>query len=390
MWLKRIRIILFSVFLFIAAFCFSISFLKKANQTNDIKNDYLSNIVVKLIIDGTGTEEPIISNPCEMTDNAKMVLPYFGTRHDDSNECMIDLSFLGFDQKVKLTAYEIGNITTNDVSSYIQVIHNFSLNSQETISTAGSREENIQGNCLILSISIQVNSIESDNYVVVLDYSNQVSYMVKTNLLYSWVHRPLLQLFDITGDGQKEIIVSNVINGYKSGTSCEVLRYDKNEDILKSIYTNPKENSDNQNEDNLKYFSGYLIDDYKAVVKCHQIGFEKTFSILDSGYKKGDLEIDKAPKDTINDTMRYCRCYKKGKLLKKENDTNLTISPLDNDAGVQIYSYPNMEKRIRLKYYIYMGRWNGIGVAYAYMDYDKASDSLKIVGATIEINPEEN
>jgi hypothetical protein len=388
MWLKRICFILFGGILFIVGICIGFCFLKES-KSNDIENNHLSNVIAELTIDDTGTEETIISNPCEITNNVKMVLPRFEIENNAPNECLIDLSFLGFDQKVKLTAYEVGYITPSDMS-YIQVTHDFSIDSQETITMAESKVENIQGNCLILAISNQINSIESDSYVVVLDYSNHISYIVKTNLLYSWVHRPSLQLIDITGDGQQDIIISNVINGYKSGTSCEIFKYDKNNDTLKSIYMNQKVNNDIQVEDKLNYFSGRLIDDYQAVIECQQIGFEKKISILDAGYKKKDLEIDKAPKDTMNDMMRYCRCYKKGKVLLKENNTNLTISPLDNDEGIQVYSNPNLEKGIRLKYYIYMGRWNAIGAAYAYMGYDKTSDSLKIVGAAIEINSEEN
>lgn len=47
----------------------------------------------------------------------------------------------------------------------------------------------------------------------------------------------------------------------------------------------------------IEYFSGYLIDNYRAVLECKRIGYSTTFSILDSGYKKEDFEIDKAPKD---------------------------------------------------------------------------------------------
>ena len=76
-------------------------------------------------------------------------------------------------------------------------------------------------------------------------------------MLFSWVRRPVLQLADITGDGRQEIIVSNVING-KTGTSCEVIRYDKGNDVLKSIYANPKKADAEHVGKQIKYFSGYL------------------------------------------------------------------------------------------------------------------------------------
>ena len=69
--------------------------------------------------------------------------------------------------------------------------------------------------------------------------------------------------------------------------------------------------------------------------------------------------------------MQDCRVYKKGKLIKNGNDVKIQMGPLDEYEGIQVHVSSNGEKKIRLKYYIRIGRWNTIAIAYAYMDYDK-------------------
>ena len=369
MRLKRIKLVLFSAIILVGFFSFI-----KIHQTRNIEKQKTSNIVGKLLIDTTGKEEPIVLNPLETKNHRTMILPYL---KEEQNECLIDLSFLGFDKKLKLTAYDIGYITENNESSCIQVSSKGGMNATD------SKEKKSNGNCLILVVSNQIKSIDSDNYIVVLDYLNHKKYIYKTNLLFSWVRRPVLQLADITGDGRQEIIVSNVING-KTGTACEVIRYDKGNDVFKSIYANPKKADADHVGKQIKYFSGYLIDNYRAVLECKRIGYSTTFSILDSGYKKENFEIDKAPKDKMDDIMQDCRVYQKGKLKKNGNDVKIQMGPLDEYEGIQVHVSSNREKRIRLKYYIRIGRWNAIAIAYAYMEYDKNNDCLKIADAVIE------
>ena len=82
------------------------------------------------------------------------------------------------------------------------------MSSKGGVNATDSKEKKSNGNCLILVVSNQIKSIDSDNYIVVLDYLNHKKYIYKTDLLFSWVRRPVLQLADITGDGRQEIIVS--------------------------------------------------------------------------------------------------------------------------------------------------------------------------------------
>ena len=82
--------------------------------------------------------------------------------------------------------------------------------------------------------------------------------------------------------------------------------------------------------------------------------------------------------------MQDCRVYQKGKLKKNGNDVKIQMGPLDEYEGIQVHVSSNGEKRIRLKYYIRIGRWNAIAIAYAYMEYDKNNDCLKIADAVIE------
>lgn len=59
--------------------------------------------------------------------------------------------------------------------------------------------------------------------------------------------------------------------------------------FFKSIYANSKKADADHVGKQIEYFSGYLIDNYRAVLECKRIGYSTTFSILDSGYKKEDF-----------------------------------------------------------------------------------------------------
>ena len=156
MSLKRIKLMLFSAIILVGLF-----FFIQIHQTRNVEKQKTSNIVGKLLIDTTGKEEPIVLNPLETKNHRTMILPYL---KEEQNECLIDLSFLGFDKKLKLTAYDIGYITENNESSCIQV------SSKGGVNATDSKEKKSNGNCLILVVSNQIKSIDSDNYIVVLDY----------------------------------------------------------------------------------------------------------------------------------------------------------------------------------------------------------------------------
>ena len=166
MSLKRIKLMLFSAIILVGLF-----FFIQTHQTRNVEKQKTSNIVGKLLIDTTGKEEPIVLNPFETKNHRTMILPYL---KEEQNECLIDLSFLGFDKKLKLTAYDIGYITENNESSCIQV------SSKGGVNATDSKEKKSNGNCLILVVSNQIKSIDSDNYIVVLDYLNHKKYIYKT------------------------------------------------------------------------------------------------------------------------------------------------------------------------------------------------------------------
>lgn len=171
MRLKRIKLVLFSAIILVGFFSF-IKIHQTSNiekqKTSNIEKQKTGNIVGKLLIDTTGKEEPIILNPLETKNHRTMILPYL---KEEQNECLIDLSFLGFDKKLKLTAYDIGYITENNESSCIQVSSKGGMNATD------SKKKKSNGNCLILVVSNQIKSIDSDNYIVVLDYLNHKKYI---------------------------------------------------------------------------------------------------------------------------------------------------------------------------------------------------------------------
>lgn len=296
---------------------------------------------------------------------------------DDNNMYLTDLTFAGVKEKVKITAYEIGYVISKD-NSFGHIVYSDSVEDRKKSSDSpGIRNENIPGNCLILSASSKSDAKGSDDarhYIIVLDYINKKSYSVETSLAVSWNNHPVISISDLTGDGLTDIIVSNVLNGYRSGTSCEIFSFYG--DGLKKIYSNIDFKDD--------YFTGHLEDDYKVVIKCRQNDFTKEVDLLDIGYRKRDLEISEAPSGEIGDETQFCRCYQNGKIKKNNLAENVYAAALDDVDGIQLNEEQNAESSIRFKYNMYMGKWNDIGSAYAYMQYNKSKKYMEIVKASFE------
>lgn len=290
---------------------------------------------------------------------------------------LTDLSFAGLKEKVKITAFAIGYVTSMDTSFAHIVYADSADNGTESSGASVTKEKDVNGNCLILSASTKSNDKgqkDSKHYIVVLDYVNKKSFSVETSLAASWSHLPVITISDLTGDGLTDIIVSNVLNGYRSGTSCEIFSFYN--DGLKKIYSNMNHEDD--------YFTGHLEDDYKAVIECKQDKFTQQVDLLDIGYKKHDLEISEAPVGDIGDETQFCRCYQNGKIKKRKLARNVYVAALDEADGIKLDEGKNSEIVVRFKYKMYIGKWNDLGSAYAYMQYNKSKKYMEIVKASFE------
>lgn len=348
---------------FLFAIC-SFLFLGCAKQ----KEDSLKSENLQILVDETGTKEIVIPNPQSLEENKKIVLPYLESLGDKEDLPMVDLTFCGL-QNVKINGFEVGNITPAQ-TSFIHVQHNFSVDFQDKVKMSEAVEKRVLANCLVLFVSVEMESNKSDNYVVVLDYANGKSYKIKTvvEIYGDWL--PKIYISDITGDGLDDIIVSNYRNLRNTGMVCEVFRFNSN--TLKSIYKSEEKNAEDDTITRRSYFSGQLEDNYKAVIESSMVGFKKSISLLDIGYKSKDLEIYSS------------RIYKNKKILNTVNRT-LYVSPLDDETGVQIIKKSNIKSAIRLMYRIYMpNRIDYIGKAYAYMNYNSTTDSLEITSAFVD------
>ncbi|MCR5736314.1 MAG: hypothetical protein K6G64_01530 [Eubacterium sp.] len=204
----------------------------------------------------------IVPDPKSVNGEANVILH---SREKAGEETNYDLSFLGFKNEVFITNYEVGNIT-------------------------GS------GKNLVLAI----NEGKKDNnyeYIAVLDYNQKESYLIQTDMVACDGKDEQINLCDITGDGQDEIIYSNEPN---RSLIWNMYTYDQNE--LKKMYSNVQ--SAELERDG---FDIELIDDYKIKVKGRDFSYDETISLLDWDYKESELESEK-----------FGYAYKNGKVNLKE------------------------------------------------------------------------
>lgn len=104
--------------------------------------------------------------------------------HGKKDEPTYDLSYLGFKDRVYITNATVGNISG-------------------------------EGECLVLVIDENKNVDINENYayIAVLDYKNKKSYLTRTDIFAGLGGRDeQLNLWDVTGDGKDEVILSSEPN----------------------------------------------------------------------------------------------------------------------------------------------------------------------------------
>lgn len=326
----------------------------------------LKNVNIQIFIDETGTEKVEIPAPNSKKESKKIILPYLDSLNDKKELLAADLSFCGL-KNAKIMGYDIGTITSAQ-TLLNRVQYNFSADFQDKIKMSEAEEKQVLGNCLVLLVSAKVERDEDEIYIVVLDYINGKHYISKTIVENYGDWLPELHISDVTNDGLDDIIITNYRNVRNTGMVCEVLRFYNNS--LNSIYQSEKLNEENDSITRSAYFKGRLEDKYKLVIEASNVGFKKSISLLDLGYQSKDLEAK--------------GIYDNKKIDKSINKA-LYISPLDNEKGLQIIKKSKMKSVVRLMYRIYMpNRVDYIGKAYAYMNYDNTTDTMKVTGASVD------
>lgn len=342
--------------------------------------DSLENVNLQILVDETGNEKIVIPDPEGKEENKKVVLPYLESLNNKEDLSMVDLSFCGLNN-AKIIGYDIGSITSEQ-TIFFHVQHNFSDNFQDKIKISEAEDKKVLGNCLVLFVSVEVESGMDDNYIVVLDYINGKNYISKTIIENYGDWFPQLYISDITNDGLDDIIVTNYRNLRNTGMVCEFLRFNNNS--IKSIYKSEETNAENNTIIRSAYFEGHLEDNYRVVIEVPGISFKKSISLLDIGFQSKDLEIKRTPNNSANEKDYSCHLYDNKKIASNVNVT-LYVSTLDDEKGVQVIKKTNMKSVIRLMYRIYMpNHVDYIGNAYAYMSYDSNTDSMEITSASVD------
>lgn len=330
---------------------------------------------------GDETTENIIPDPAQVTDEVAITL-----RGKKLVDAKTDLSFLGYDQEVVILRYAVAQVTGfNDFCTQLTYLDREICDSSKGIKE-GIQDRVVPGSCLVLSVA-GISPEEGDDapYIdlVVLDYATRKSYRVGTEFFYGGSgHIPKLELRDLTGDGLEDLVISHAYNGYRSGTEVQVYRFDSQTEELKEIYNNFLSE---ENEFRDEYFTGYLKDNYKGVIQCKEIGFEKEFSLLDNGYKKRELEIGMPPERDDYDATKEIRLYRNKKLTQ---ECVVHQAPLDDAEGIQYFEGDNMKRGLRFRYNLWVGKYETAGIGYAYLQYDEETDWLEVKAAKYEDWPE--
>lgn len=254
------------------------------------------------------------------------------------------LGFAGFAKRMLIHSFGVGFINKNQTNPSVSVI------SPPANSSATQTVENY-GSALLLCVSEDTQTDDPVYFIVVLDYANKKVYKQQSLLQY---HPPQLELQDVTNDGNKEIFLFNDNNGYRSGITFEVFRLtDKG---IKSVLQNLTEDMPTSLPFSL---SARLLDNYKAMVECAEIGYKQTISLLDCGFTKKNLEIDDTITEETNeaeyDKTQFFRCYQNGIIQRERLEIDAYVGMLNENNGLQ---FDAQTGKLALLYTVYVGKWH--------------------------------
>lgn len=331
-----------------------------AERTNTA--DTAANVDMRIVADYS--KELVVPNPESSEKDAMVVMRYIPDfekyeAYDEMDRCykscQVDLSFLGFENKMTILAFQIGAVTSY-TSEYTHIEYDIPNGYRYDEDLPVLKDREINGNCLVLVAKDSLKE-DDDNYMIVLDYDKKKSYVIKTSI---WNpiddHIPILQLRDFTGDGLMDIVISNSLN--ESYVNMQVFTF--SEDKFKNIYSNL--GGEEQNGDKI---SGHLADDYKIVFEYKPLDFKKEKSLLKLGYSKKQL------RDHYN---------KKGN-VKRSRDIQIDLAQDMKICKKNEYDYV-----IRYTHSVTFTKYNHVCEIYAYLKYDTKKDKMDIYDIVINRN----
>ncbi len=326
----------------------------------------VANLDVQIVADYG--KELVVPNPESLEKDVTIVMRYIPNfekyeAYDEMDKCYksceVDLSFLGFKNRMKILAFQIGTVTgyTSEYTNIVYDIPNEYLYNEDLPIL---RNRKINGNCLVL---VAQDSLKegNDNYIIVVDYNKKKSYVIKTSIWNPMDdHIPRLQLFDFTGDGLMDIVISNSLN--ESYVNMQIFTFSENR--FKNIYSNF--GGEEKNEDKI---SGYLADDYKIIFEYKSADFRKQKSLLKLGYFEKQLQ------DNYN---------KKGK-VKKGRDIQIDLAQHMKICKKNEYDYV-----IRYSRSVTFTKYNNVCEIYVYLKYDAKKDKMDVYNIDIKRDKPDN
>ena len=282
-----------------------------------------------------------------------------------------DLSFLGFDEPVFVSSYAVGNLTkVTDSITHVM-----------TQTKKGIKEKEIKGDCLALFVTAGiptaedyrkdvVNGIDSQSYIVVLDYGSGKAYKAQT---YFWLHNIQnwndLETVDLTGDGVQELAVQHCYNKTFNFGAYGVNQKTEN---LREIYSTM---SGECGYPEINEFEGTLLDDYKIKLEFPDIGYSETISMIkDAGYKEEELQTEKRMYE--DGSYNFVALWKDGTLKGHGTVFLYTMDSVDYIKNKDGSVWVDFAWMLAVDH-----RSCDIGAMHVYYEYDKAKDTLVLAGA---------
>ena len=217
-----------------------------------------------------------------------------------------------------------------------------------------------------------VNGIDSQSYIVVLDYGAGKAYKAQT---YFWLHNIQnwndLETVDLTGDGVQELAVQHC---YNKTIQYGAYRVNRKTQELREIYSTllSEEAGTYRKEDG---FKGTLLDDYKVKLEFPDIGYSETISMIkDAGYKEEELQTEKRMYE--DGSYNFVALWKDGTLKGHGTVFLYTMDSVDYIKNKDGSVWVDFAWMLAVDH-----RSCDIGAMHVYYEYDKAKDTLVLAGA---------
>lgn len=323
----------------------------------------------KLQITTNPEEEIVIPDPSEVAGVAEVILyqnnEYLNmdntrgseTRtYDREDNPTVSLPFLNLEKEIYVINWAVGSIGEKEPQE-ITVNYQYTEEQENRM-----QEKTVQGNCLVLSLCSKQSEENYDyedkyTYLAVLDYENGTSYITQTGIYED--QQDQLNLCDITGDGQDEMIVSGVANKWIVWQVFQ-LSEGKWKEIKSDFYDTHITDNYTGNSSNYIFqaFEGEFTDDTNIKVWCkdEDVNFEKKWNVEDI---VKEVEADDA--------------YVKTVAVRDE-----FIMDEEGDYYYSFFQNMDPESGICFELNVYACKAWLCGKIKAYVKYDKTTDKMKI------------